>query len=93
MRSQLPEIPRSEITPLRFGMVETTAGEFFVVIRGQVSDPQRSSAVAFYVDSDEIVWRERPGNGPRNRAELEQLQAERERRDAAPKPRPAWMNP
>ena len=70
MRSQLREIPRSEITPLRFGMVETTAGEFFVVIRGQVSDPQRSSAVAFYVDSaDEIVWLERPGNGPRTRAD------------------------
>ena len=68
MRSQLPEIPRSEITPRRFGMIRRPRA-VLRRIRGQVSDPPRSSAVAFFVDSaDEIVWLERPGSGTRTRA-------------------------
>ena len=93
MKSGLREVRRADVEWRRFGQVEV-AGEFFHVIRGQVSDPSRSSAVAWFVDAaNEIVWLERPASGPRNRAELEQREAERERRRNAPKPKSSWMNP
>jgi hypothetical protein len=92
MRSDLEEIPRKEIAPLRFGLVEdTSTGAFYRPRRdGLVDLEYMTNAVAYYVDAaGSPVLLERPP-GPQNRAEFERRQAERERRKAAPKPRPTW---
>jgi hypothetical protein len=90
MKSQLPEIPRAQLEFGKFGRVEDGAGEFYSVIRGVVTDPAHSPAVAFYVTAaGDVAWLERPASGPQNRGQLEEQHAERERGDAEPKPRPS----
>ena len=93
MSSQLEEIPRAHITFLRFGQVEDTrTGTFYRRRRDQLPDLDHANAVAYFIDAAGTpVLLERP-TGPKNRAELEQQQAEREQRRNAPKPRPTWMN-
>ena len=92
MRSGLPEIPRSDLVFHKFGPIEDLAsGNFFNAIRGEVTDPRYSSAVGYYVTPDGApIYVERPVGAPQNRAELEAQQADRARRDAAPKKKPAW---
>jgi hypothetical protein len=94
MRSDLEEIPRSNLKPLRYGTLEdTTTGTFYRPRRDGLTDlNDATGTVAYYVDPDGTpVLLERP-NGPKTQAELEQQQAEREQRRNAPKSRPAWMN-
>jgi hypothetical protein len=92
MRSGLPEIPRSDLSFLKFGLIEDLAsGNFYHAVRGELDDPKHSSAVGFYLTaSGDPVYLERPAGSPQNRAELEELQAAREQRKNAPKARPAW---
>ena len=93
MRSSLPEIPRSDLSFQKFGLIEHIgSGNFYRALRGVVDDPQYSPAVGYYIDEAGglPVYLERPVSRPRDRAELEQMRAEREARRNAPKERPAW---
>ena len=87
------EIPRADIAPLRFGVVEDTrTGTFYRRRRDQLPDLDYTSATAYYVDAaGSPVLLERPSTGPTNRSELEAQQAEREARRNAPKPPPRGM--
>ena len=91
MASDLEEIPRADITPLRFGVVEDTrTGDFYRPRRDGLVDVNFTNATAYYVDAGGTpVLLERPP-GPQNRAEREARQAAREQRRNTPKPRPGW---
>jgi hypothetical protein len=85
------EIPRDDLAFGRFGRVEeVSSGEFFRVFGG---DPDYADGVtSFYCDVDGTPVMLAPiSEGVRTRAELERIQAAREARRDAPKPRPAWM--
>jgi hypothetical protein len=49
MRSDIPEIPRDELTAGRFGSVQHKDGRRFQIVRGEVDDARHSPVVAFYV--------------------------------------------
>ena len=72
MRSDLEEIPRADLAPLRFGVVEDTrTGAFYRPRRDGLVDLEYANAIAYYVDAAGTpVLLERPP-GPQNRAELE----------------------
>jgi hypothetical protein len=85
------EIPRDDLAFGPFGRVEeVSSGGFFRVFGG---DPDYADGVtAFYCGFDGTPVMLTPiSGGVGNRAELEQIRAEREARRNAPKPRPAWM--
>jgi hypothetical protein len=85
------EIPRGQLEFQKFGVIEDTeTGDFLRVFGG---DPDYAeSVVAFYVTHDGTPVMLAPVVGvPHNRAELEQIRAEREARRNTPKPKPAWM--
>jgi hypothetical protein len=67
MRSGLPEIPRSDLAFHKFGRIEDIAsGNFFHAMRGKVTDPRHSPAVAYYVTEDATpIYVERPVGAPR----------------------------
>ena len=93
MSSGMNEIPRSDIAALRFGVVEDTrTGTFYRVRRDGLIDLEWTNANAYFVDAAGApVLLEQPP-GPKNRAELEQREAEREARRSAPKPRRTRVN-
>lgn len=66
-------------------------GTFYRERHDGLIDLAWSTATAYYVNAAGTPILLEPPPGPQNRAELEAQQAEREPRDAAPKPRPAWM--
>ena len=94
MRSDLVEIPRSNLEPFRYRTLEdTTTGTFYQPrLDGLIDLNYNPGAVAYYIDATGLpVLLEEPA-GPRTRAELEQYHVAREQRRNARKPRPAWMN-
>ena len=94
MRSAMQELERSDLEFGRFHITHRPTGQLYHVTRGEQFAGQHDTATAYYVSAgQEVVFLE-PPNGPKSVDELEQVraqQAERERRDNAPKPRPAWM--
>ena len=88
MASNLPEIPRADLTSGRFGRLEDTrTGTFYRAALGQLHDLDYTPAVAYFVGVDGTPFLlERP-SGPKTRAELEQQQRERDERRNAPKRR------
>lgn len=92
MRANLEEIPRADLQEHRhLGLEDTRTGEFYVARRdGLVDLAFVPAAVAYFTDLSGLpILLEKP-SGPQNRAELEQLKADREARRNAPQPRRAW---
>ena len=82
MRSDLTEIPRSNLEPFRYRTLEdTTTGTFYEPrLDGLIDLSYIPAAVAYYIDGSGLpVLLEEP-HGPKTRAELEARQAEREQR-------------
>ena len=88
MRSDLTEMPRSNLQPFRYRTLEdTTTGTFSQPRLDGLTDLDHADAIAYFLDAAGTpVLLERP-TGVKSRRELEQHQAEREARRAAPKPR------
>jgi hypothetical protein len=86
MRSTLPELPRSDLAFHKFGIEDIASGNYYKAIRGELTDPNHSAAVGYYINElGDPVYLERPVGSPQNRDELNELRAEREqRRQAAP---------
>jgi hypothetical protein len=85
MRSNLEEIPRSDLASIHTGLLEDVRdGTFYRPRRDEVADLDHTpSAVAYFVDSrGNPILLERP-TGVKSRAELEQRRADREARRAA----------
>jgi hypothetical protein len=95
MRSNLPEIPRSDLKQLPFGQLEDTRnGTFYRPRRDGLIDLACTPAVGYYVDVAGIPVLLEPPAGAKNRAELEAQQAGREQRRAAQASRtPRGMRP
>ena len=72
MRSGLPEFPRGDLEFQRFGIVEHRhTGALYHVQLGQLDDPDRSGAVAFFIADDGTPrYLEQPP-GPSTREEVE----------------------
>ena len=84
MRSNLPEIARSDLRFGKFGQVEQiSTGKLFRRIRGEVGDRQFSNAAAFFIDRSGVVYLEPPAGGPKTRNEIEERKAQRAARRAA----------
>ena len=83
-----PRLDREDLDFGRYGIVEHKAtGSFYRLHRGELTDSVYSGAVAYFEDAaGGIRFLEPPTGYPSNRAELEQRQAERERRRNAPRP-------
>ena len=92
-RSSLPEIPRDNLTFGRFGQVEdTTTGRLFRVRHDELGDVEYlGGVVAYYLDEHGSPHLLEEPHGPQSRQALEEQQAEREERRAAPRPKPSWM--
>lgn len=87
-RSTLEEIPASRLVPFWAGLVEdSTSGAFYRPrVDGLRDFNFAGNAVAYFCDDDGYpVLLERPSGFARNRAELEERRADRERRRNAPK--------
>jgi hypothetical protein len=85
MRSNLEEIPRSDLASIHTGLLEDVRdGTFYRPRRDEVADLDHTpSAVAYFVDSrGNPILLERP-TGVKSRAELEQRRADREALRAA----------
>lgn len=94
MRSDLTEVPRSNLEPFRHRTLEdTTTGTFYQPrLDGLIDLNYIPDAIAYYIDASGLpVLLEEP-SGPKTRAELEQYQAAREQRRNAPRPKPAWLS-
>jgi hypothetical protein len=83
MRSGLPELPRGDLEFQRFDIVEhRQTGALYHVQLGQLDDPDRSGAVAFFIAEDGLPrYLEQPP-GPRTRAEAEAQRQALEQRKA-----------
>jgi len=90
MSSDLVEIPRAHLQPLRGPRLleDTATGDFYVPRRDGLIDMEYvKNAVAYFCAADGTpVLLERP-SGVKSRAELEQVRGEREQRRNAPRPR------
>ena len=98
MSSDLEEIPRANLRPLRGPRVleDTETGDFyFVRLDGMIDMDFVKSAVAYYCagDGTPVLLERPPGGMPQTRAELERRRAEREQRRNAPKPRRQGKRP
>jgi hypothetical protein len=85
MRSNLEEIPRSDLASIHTGLLEDVRdGTFYRPRRDEVADLDHTpSAVAYFVDSrGNPILLERP-SGVKSRAELEQRRADRKALRAA----------
>lgn len=91
VNSGLQEIPRSRLQPLRGARLleDTETGSFYVERRDGLIDLEYvPDAVGYYSDSTGLpILLEHPSSGAKSRAEMEQLQAKREQRRNAAKPR------
>lgn len=92
MSSDLEELPRSRLQPLRGPRVleDTESGDFyFVRLDGMIDMDFVKSAVAYYcaADGTPVLLERPPGGMPQTRQEFEQRRAEREQRRNAPRPR------
>jgi hypothetical protein len=65
MSSGWPELPRSDLAPAHFGLLEhKPTGEFYSVSAGEQSGGTFDTAAAFYIDqAGDPVFLERPASG------------------------------
>jgi hypothetical protein len=93
MSSSLEELPRSDLSFGRFGIVEhVPTGRLFRLRRDGLIDLEFvPNAVAFYCDETGLPILLEPAPGAATRAEAEQRQAAREARRNQPRPKPSWM--
>jgi hypothetical protein len=82
MQSTLPELPRSDLAFHKLGLIEDVAsGNLYRAARGELTDPNHSSAVGYYItEAGDPIYLERPVGMPHD--ELNAQHADREERRA-----------
>jgi hypothetical protein len=90
--SALDQLDAADLKPHRFGIVEhAPTGRLYAVRRDELPDLEYANAIAYYVDASGAPRLLEEPPGPQSVQALAEQQANREKRRAAPRPRPAWM--